>query len=59
MSSNEGASRASDPRRKWLPDEWDDDVRMGAMFAPFRPRSLNPEGYDGRLRFWKEAILKW
>jgi hypothetical protein len=44
------------PRR---PDCWSDDVRMNALFAPFRSRDLNPLHYDNKLRFWKELIVDY
>ena len=41
----------------WQPAEWSDDVRMNALFAPFRNRDLNPLHYDNKLKFWKELVL--
>ncbi len=42
-----------------LPDCWNDDVRMTALFAPPRSESINPHDWAGKLKFWKELILKW
>ncbi|RNA30539.1 charged multivesicular body 7 [Brachionus plicatilis] len=44
---------------EWLtrPDEWNDDVRMNALFAPFRNRDINPLHYDNKIKFWKQTIL--
>lgn len=46
---------------KWKsrPVVWVDDVRMNALFAPFRNRDLNPLHYDNKLKFWKESILNY
>jgi charged multivesicular body protein 7 len=41
------------------PDEWFDDVRMNALFAPFRNRDLNPLFYDNKIKFWKEVIMSY
>jgi hypothetical protein len=41
------------------PAEWSDDVRMNALFAPFRNRDLNPLHYDNKLKFWKELISSY
>lgn len=35
-----------------LPEDWKDDVRMSFLFATFRERSVNPEGWDEKLKFW-------
>lgn len=47
-----------DDEIEWLnrPDEWNDDVRMNALFAPFRNRDINPLHYDNKLKFWKQVI---
>ncbi|XP_055689797.1 charged multivesicular body protein 7 [Lutzomyia longipalpis] len=42
-----------------LPSCWSDDTRMGVLFAPFRERSVNPENFDGKMKFWKEMISKY
>lgn len=48
-----------DDETEWLnrPDEWNDDVRMNALFAPFRNRAINPLHYDNKIKFWKQAII--
>jgi hypothetical protein len=45
----------------WLskPADWSDDVRMNALFAPFRNRDLNPLHYDNKLKFWKQVITSY
>jgi hypothetical protein len=41
------------------PEVWSDDVRMKALFAPFRSRDYNPLHYDAKLKFWKESIISY
>lgn len=48
-----------DDEFKGLPECWSDDVRMNALFAPFRTRALNPLHYDNKIKFWKELILTY
>ncbi|CAD5118305.1 DgyrCDS7018 [Dimorphilus gyrociliatus] len=40
----------------YLPPEWEDESRMNFLFAPFKRRSLNPESYDAKLKFWIKLI---
>ncbi|CAG0881100.1 unnamed protein product [Cyprideis torosa] len=54
MSSSSGKKTP-----KWRPAAWDDEQRMSVMMAPFRPRSLNPHAYEGRLNFWRNVIHDW
>ena len=42
-----------------LPDCWNDDVRMTALFALPRNESLNPHDWAGKYKFWSELILQW
>lgn len=42
-----------------LPECWSDDTRMDVLFSPFRPRKVNPENYDGKLKFWKDMIVRF
>ncbi|KAL3201332.1 hypothetical protein MRX96_042934 [Rhipicephalus microplus] len=42
-----------------LPVCWKDDVRMRALFAEFRPKELNPEGWQDKMDFWVSLILQW
>lgn len=32
---------------------------MDVLFSPFRPRKVNPENYDGKLKFWKDMIVRF
>lgn len=42
-----------------LPPCWSDDVRMNALFAPFRLKSTNPESWDMKVKFWSDALKRW
>jgi len=39
--------------------DWSDSDRVNVLYAPFRARTLNPESYEAKLRFWTETIEKW
>lgn len=41
------------------PECWKNDERMDRLFAPFRTKSVNPEGYDLKLDFWKDMIRRY
>lgn len=43
----------------FYPDAWRDDSRMGVLLTEFRTRTVNPENYDSKMRFWKELIAKY
>ncbi|XP_041370579.1 charged multivesicular body protein 7-like [Gigantopelta aegis] len=38
--------------------EWGDDQKMSVLFAPFREKSLNPQSWDKKIKFWTQLILK-
>ncbi|KAJ0169829.1 hypothetical protein K1T71_014435 [Dendrolimus kikuchii] len=42
-----------------LPQCWSDDVRMNALFAPFRLKSVNPESWEMKMKFWSDMIRQW
>lgn len=42
-----------------LPPCWSDDVRMNALFAPFRLRSANPESWEMKMKFWSDMVRQW
>ncbi|CAD6239023.1 GSCOCG00008608001-RA-CDS [Cotesia congregata] len=42
-----------------MPDSWFKDEQMNAMFAEFRNRSVNPQDWDSKYKFWQELISKW
>lgn len=43
----------------FYPECWKDDTRMNALFAPFRPKSVNAENYVSKLNFWKNLIKRY
>ncbi|KAI0986441.1 hypothetical protein GJ496_002457 [Pomphorhynchus laevis] len=47
------------PPVKTVDKEWNDDMRMDVLFAPFRDRQLNPVHYDSKMKFWYKAIVDW
>ncbi|KAG7298548.1 hypothetical protein JYU34_018187 [Plutella xylostella] len=42
-----------------LPSCWSDDVRMNALFAPFRLKSANPESWEMKMKFWSDMLRQW
>lgn len=42
-----------------LPPCWSDDVRMNALFAPFRLKTTNPESWDMKMKFWSDMLRQW
>ncbi|CAK1587843.1 unnamed protein product [Parnassius mnemosyne] len=42
-----------------LPQCWSDDVRMNALFAPFRIKSANPESWNMKMKFWSDLVRQW
>lgn len=42
-----------------LPTCWSDDVRMNALFAPFRLKSANPESWQMKMKFWTDMLKQW
>lgn len=41
---------------KSYPKDWDNEVRMNSLFAPFRKKELNPIDYESKMTFWKNLI---
>ncbi|GBP92163.1 Charged multivesicular body protein 7 [Eumeta japonica] len=41
------------------PKCWSDDVRMKALFAPFRPKAANPESWETKVGFWSDMLRRW
>lgn len=37
-------------------DTWKDDGKMSVMLNNFRPRDVNQEHYDQKMRFWRDMI---
>ena len=46
----------SSPRSLLPSFEWDDDCRVRALYAPFRPRDLNPEAHDAKADFLARLV---
>ncbi|XP_048003516.1 charged multivesicular body protein 7 [Leguminivora glycinivorella] len=42
-----------------LPQCWSDDVRMNALFAPFRLKAANPESWDMKMKFWSDLLRQY
>lgn len=42
-----------------MPEAWYKDERMNAMFAEFRNRSVNPQDWDSKYKFWEEFIVNY
>uniref|UniRef100_A0A1Q3F7D4 Putative m protein type n=1 Tax=Culex tarsalis TaxID=7177 RepID=A0A1Q3F7D4_CULTA len=43
----------------FYPDTWHNDSRMGVLLSEFRVRTINPENYDSKMKFWKEMIRNY
>ncbi|XP_043469132.1 charged multivesicular body protein 7 [Leptopilina heterotoma] len=41
-----------------LPECWKQDDRMNSLFADFRNRSVNPQDWSSKYKFWHEVILE-
>lgn len=37
-------------------DTWKDDQKMSVFLYHFRPRQVNPEHYDQKMKFWRDLI---
>lgn len=42
-----------------LPSCWHNKTRINALFAPFRQKTVNPEDWESKLKFWSNLIKKW
>ncbi|XP_050092808.1 charged multivesicular body protein 7 [Anopheles aquasalis] len=61
MAENSDSCGTSNRERdsSFLPICWSDDIRMGFLLADFRSRTINPESYDNKLRFWKDLVTTY
>lgn len=41
------------------PSCWQDEARVQVLLAPFRDRSVNPENYDSKMKFWQDNIREY
>ncbi|XP_011871261.1 PREDICTED: charged multivesicular body protein 7 [Vollenhovia emeryi] len=42
-----------------LPECWNQEERMSALFSPFRSRSANPQDWISKYKFWNDLIHEW
>ncbi|XP_075160299.1 charged multivesicular body protein 7 [Haematobia irritans] len=42
-----------------FPVPWKDEARIKVLFAPFRDRTVNPENYDSKMKFWFDTIVEY
>ncbi|KAL2725298.1 charged multivesicular body protein 7 [Vespula squamosa] len=42
-----------------MPDCWNQDNRMNALFSPFRSKSANQQDWISKYKFWNDLIYKW
>ncbi|XP_061396251.1 charged multivesicular body protein 7 [Musca vetustissima] len=52
-------STLGSPNKFPLPSVLRDDARVQALYGPFRERSVNPENYDSKMKFWKDTIVEF
>lgn len=45
--------------KELMPEAWFIDERMNSMFAEFRNRSVNPQDWDSKYKFWEGIIASW
>lgn len=38
------------------PECWNDEQRLNVLFAPIRPRNVNPQDWDSKYNFWRGLI---
>ncbi|XP_067138729.1 charged multivesicular body protein 7 [Centruroides vittatus] len=49
----------STDKRTYLSEWWGNDVRMNSLMTEFRPKHINPFGYQEKMIFWEESLIKW
>ncbi|KAK2588706.1 hypothetical protein KPH14_001596 [Odynerus spinipes] len=42
-----------------MPDCWNQDDRMNALFSPFRSKSANQQDWISKYKFWNDIIHAW
>lgn len=42
-----------------LPECWNQEERMSALFSPFRSKSANPQDWISKYKFWHNLIYEW
>ncbi|XP_051160153.1 charged multivesicular body protein 7 [Leptopilina boulardi] len=59
MASKDNSSNNISPLpENKLPECWKQDDRMNSLFADFRNRSVNPQDWSSKYKFWHEIILE-
>ncbi|XP_011633418.1 charged multivesicular body protein 7 [Pogonomyrmex barbatus] len=58
MIGKDGDSSLPLPAEK-LPECWNQEERMSAMFSPFRSKSANPQDWISKYKFWNNLIYEW
>lgn len=43
---------------RYFPPDIDSD-RINVLYAPFRDKTVNPKGYDAKLRTWQDAVFQY
>jgi charged multivesicular body protein 7 len=42
-----------------MPECWNDDMRMDYLFSQFRPHTVNPLGWEAKMKFWTTVLEMW
>ncbi|XP_011157667.1 charged multivesicular body protein 7 [Solenopsis invicta] len=42
-----------------LPECWNQEERISALFSPFRSKSANPQDWISKYKFWNNLIYEW
>lgn len=42
-----------------MPECWNQEERMNALFSPFRSKSANPQDWVSKYKFWQNIIYEW
>lgn len=42
-----------------MPECWSQDERMNSLYAPFRAKSVNPQDWNSKQKFWQGFIMDY
>lgn len=56
---NKNTSGSSPLPADKLPECWNQEERMSALFSPFRSKSANPQDWISKYKFWHNLIYEW
>ncbi|XP_076748835.1 charged multivesicular body protein 7 [Xylocopa sonorina] len=42
-----------------MPKCWNEEERIGSLFSPFRSKSVNPQDWVSKYKFWQNLIYEW